>query len=112
LCPHRLLGVSVAHISIENLTVEFAIFGARSRSLKNTVLAQATGGRVMADARDIVRVRAIDDLSLEIRDGDRIGLVGHNGSGKTTLLRVLAGIYKPAGGRIEISGRVGTLLDP
>jgi ABC-type polysaccharide/polyol phosphate transport system ATPase subunit len=104
--------VSVAHISIENLTVEFAIFGARSRSLKNTVLAQATGGRVMADARDIVRVRAIDDLSLEIRDGDRIGLVGHNGSGKTTLLRVLAGIYKPTAGRIRIAGRVGTLLDP
>jgi ABC-type polysaccharide/polyol phosphate transport system ATPase subunit len=104
--------VSVAHISIENLTVEFAIFGARSRSLKNTVLAQATGGRVMADARDIVRVRAIDNLSLEIRDGDRIGLVGHNGSGKTTLLRVLAGIYKPTAGRIRIAGRVGTLLDP
>jgi len=102
----------MAHISIENLTVEFAIFGATSRSLKNTVLAQATGGRVMADARNVVTVRAIDNLSLEIKDGDRIGLVGHNGSGKTTLLRVLAGIYKPTAGRIRIEGRVGTLLDP
>ena len=102
----------MAHISIENLTVEFAIFGANSRSLKNQILSQATGGRVMSGSRDIVTVRAIDGLNLEIKDGDRIGLVGHNGSGKTTLLRVLAGIYKPSGGAITISGKVGALLDP
>jgi ABC-2 type transport system ATP-binding protein/lipopolysaccharide transport system ATP-binding protein len=101
----------MAHISIENLTVEFAIFGASSRSLKNQILSQATGGRVMAGARDIVTVRAIDGLNLEINDGDRIGLVGHNGSGKTTLLRVLAGIYKPSGGAITIEGRVGALFN-
>ncbi len=102
----------MAEISIRNLTVEFAIFGASSRSLKNTIVAQATGGRVMAGARDIVTVRAIDDLTLDIKDGDRIGLVGHNGSGKTTLLRVLAGIYKPVAGSARIAGSVGTLLDP
>ncbi|WP_442874184.1 ABC transporter ATP-binding protein [Devosia sp. SL43] len=54
----------------------------------------------------------MDDLSLEVKAGDRIGLVGHNGSGKTTLLRILSGIYKPSGGRIEINGSVGTLLNP
>jgi ABC-type polysaccharide/polyol phosphate transport system ATPase subunit len=102
----------MAHISIENLTVEFAIFGVNSRSLKNQILSQATGGRVMSGARDVVTVRAIDNLNLEIKDGDRIGLVGHNGSGKTTLLRVLAGIYKPNGGAITIEGQVGALLYP
>ncbi len=102
----------MAHISIENLTVEFAIFGANARSLKNQILSHATGGRVMSGARDIVTVRAIDGISLEIDDGDRIGLVGHNGSGKTTLLRVLAGIYKPNGGSITIEGRIGALLNP
>jgi ABC-type polysaccharide/polyol phosphate transport system ATPase subunit len=102
----------MAHISINDLTVEFAIFGAKSRSLKNRIIAQATGGRVIPGARDIVTVRALDRLNLEINDGDRIGLVGHNGSGKTTLLRVLAGIYKPSAGTITIRGRVGALLDP
>lgn len=92
--------------------MEFAIFGSRARSLKNTIVAQATGGRVMASARDIVSVRAIENMNLEVRNGDRIGLVGHNGSGKTTLLRVLAGIYKPSAGNITIHGKVGTLLDP
>ena len=101
----------MAHISIENLTVEFAIFGASARSLKNKILAQATGGRVMSGAHDVITVRAIDGLNLEINDGDRVGLVGHNGSGKTTLLRVLAGIYKPNGGAITIEGQLGALLD-
>ena len=100
----------MSHISIQNLTVEFAIFGANSRSLKNTILSQATGGRIMSGAHDIITVRAIDHIDLEINDGDRIGLVGHNGSGKTTLLRVLAGIYKPNGGTITIEGQVGALL--
>lgn len=110
---HRVLGVSrMAHISIENLTVEFAIFGASSRSFKNKILSHATGGRIMSGVRDIITVRAIDGLNLEINDGDRVGLVGHNGSGKTTLLRVLAGIYKPNAGSITIEGKVGTLLDP
>jgi hypothetical protein len=52
----------MAHISIENLTVEFAIFGANARSLKNTILSQATGGRVMSGARDVITVRAIDGI--------------------------------------------------
>lgn len=91
--------------------MEFAIFGANARSLKNTIMAQATGGRVMTGARNIVSVRAIDGLDLDIRDGDRIGLVGHNGSGKTTLLRVLAGIFRPTNGTISLDGRVGALLD-
>jgi ABC-type polysaccharide/polyol phosphate transport system ATPase subunit len=101
----------MAHISITNLTVEFAIFGSNSRSLKNKILSQATGGRVMSGARDIVSVRAIEGLDLQINEGDRIGLAGHNGSGKTTLLRVLAGIYKPSAGSITIDGKVGALLD-
>ncbi len=110
--PASPIGCDVAHISIHDLTVEFAIFGANARSLKNTVLAQATGGRIMAGAHDIITVRAIDQMNMEINDGDRIGISGHNGSGKTTLLRVLAGIYKPVSGRVRIEGKVGTLLDP
>lgn len=101
----------MAGIIIENLSVDFAIFGASSRSLKNRILSQATGGRVMTGARDIVSVRAIDGLNLQIREGDRIGLTGHNGSGKTTLLRVLAGIYKPSVGTISIAGKISALLD-
>lgn len=98
-------------ISIENLSVQFTIYGASSRSLKNRLLSQASGGRLLKSAGDIVSVSALEGLNLEIRDGDRIGLTGHNGSGKTTLLRVLAGIYKPNAGSAIMSGKVTALLD-
>jgi ABC-type polysaccharide/polyol phosphate transport system ATPase subunit len=100
------------HIHIDHLSVDFVIYGTHSRSLKKQLVVQATGGRLMQSARDAVSVRAIDDLSLEIRHGDRIGLVGHNGSGKSTLLRVLAGVYKPTGGAVTITGKVGALFAP
>jgi len=50
-------------------------------------------------------------MSFELFPGDRVGLVGHNGAGKTTLLRVLAGVYAPVQGHIEVQGKVVSLLD-
>lgn len=102
----------MAHISIQNLTVEFRIYGSSSRSLKKRLVNQATGGHIAAAADDSISVKALDNISLEINDGERIGLVGHNGAGKSTLLRTIAGIYKPTAGAIEVEGSVGTLIDP
>lgn len=53
---------------------------------------------------------AVRDVSLTLRRGECLGLIGHNGAGKTTLLRMLNGLIKPDAGRIEIRGRVGALI--
>lgn len=55
-------------------------------------------------------IKAIDNISMEIKKGKMIGIIGKNGSGKTTLLRLIGGILQPNNGNIETHGRIGPLL--
>lgn len=103
-------GYEMTWVRADNIMVEFPIYGARSRSLKNTVIRAATGGVIAREAGEGVVVRAIDNVSFSWKEGDRVGLMGHNGAGKTTLLRVVAGIYEPIGGTLSIHGRVVSML--
>jgi lipopolysaccharide transport system ATP-binding protein len=54
---------------------------------------------------------ALRDVSLEVRRGDLVGVIGHNGAGKSTLLKILSRITRPSAGEVEIVGRVGSLLE-
>ena len=100
----------MARIALNNLSVDFPIYGSTGRSLKNIAFNTVTGGRIASDARDTCVVRALDGITMDLGDGDRIGLTGHNGSGKTTLLRVMAGVYEPSSGSIEVEGSIISML--
>ena len=101
----------MAQIVLKNVVAEFPIYGGQS-SLRNALFGRVVGG-VLRRQHDSGRrpvVRALDNVSLTINHGDQLGIVGHNGAGKSTMLRVLAGIYEPSLGTIEVEGKISPLF--
>ena len=74
-------------------------------------MGKITGGEIGRNVSNQVSVMALRDLSLNLKSGDRLGVMGPNGAGKSTLLRVIAGIYAPTSGSIEVKGRIASLID-
>lgn len=101
----------MARIELQNVSVEFPVYNVNARSFKNQFLRVATGGAVVEDANKHVVVNALKNVTLSLKEGDRVGLIGHNGSGKSTFLRLLARIYEPSDGRILVDGNVSPMLD-
>src|SRR5262245_3689268 len=101
----------MARIDLRNISVEFPVYNVNSRSFKKNFLRIATCGTVSKNANQHIVVRSLNEISLSIRHGDRVGLIGHNGSGKSTLLRLLARIYEPTHGDLKIDGHISPLLD-
>ncbi|MFZ7165888.1 ABC transporter ATP-binding protein [Avibacterium avium] len=99
------------HIKLDNISVRFPIYDAKQRSFKQTMLNAATGGKIIQNTGKLTEIEALKNIDLDIKEGDRVALIGHNGSGKTTLLRVLAGVYAPVEGSISIKGKITSLLD-
>ncbi|WP_409489287.1 ABC transporter ATP-binding protein [Amycolatopsis sp. cmx-11-12] len=96
-------------IDVHNAFVDFPIFDAKTRSLKKRVLGKV-GGKIGTESK-VPIIEALHDVTLSLKQGDRVGLVGHNGAGKSTLLRLLSGIYEPTRGSAKISGKIAPVFD-
>src|SRR3982751_3488234 len=95
--------VRAGEIVAEHAARSFKVYPRESRRLKDAVVARRRS--------QAAEVRALEDVSFRVEPGSAVGLVGRNGSGKTTLLRLISGIIKPTSGRVDIGGRVGSLLE-
>lgn len=100
----------MAQIQLKAVSIDFPIYHLNARSIRKRFL-RLTGGALRKEAAHTVIVKALDKMSLLIEHGDRVGLIGHNGAGKSTLLRVLANIYEPTQGSIQIQGKISPLLN-
>lgn len=101
----------LASLVLDNVTVDYPVYG--SKKSFRSAINSTVGGLIRREGRDAqhVVVRALDQISLSIKHGDRLGIIGHNGAGKSTLLRVCAGVYEPTMGSVAIEGKVSPLFN-
>lgn len=99
----------MAKVRLDHVSVRFLLENQRQTTFFRTLRQVTLSGRAGRGAGGY-GINALQDVSLDLSDGDRIALIGENGAGKTTLLRVIASILPPTEGRIEVRGRIGSLL--
>jgi lipopolysaccharide transport system ATP-binding protein len=104
-------------VRVENLSKRYALGAGRHNTLRETLvegitrlLASVSGSSAVLDAQPLT-VWALSDVSFDIKQGDFVSIIGPNGSGKSTLLKILSRLTEPTKGRVEIRGRVGSLLE-
>ena len=95
--------IRAGEIVADRASRHFKVYPREARRLKDAVVA-----RQRSRPTEVVALR---DVSVQIEPGSAVGLVGRNGSGKTTLLRLISGIIKPTSGKVEVGGRIGSLLE-
>ena len=98
----------MSKIILQNLSLTYQGKLIGKRELKPP--ASDNVGATVDDSNGHFRVAALHHINLAIKDGERVGLIGHNGSGKTTLLKVMAGVLPPSDGTIRVEGRITSLL--
>jgi len=88
-------------IVVEHLTKDYRVYATPLDALKEVVT-----GRPRHEV-----LRALDDVSLRVRRGERLGIIGANGAGKSTLLKILSGTIDATSGRFAVSGRLRAILE-
>lgn len=97
----------MAKIELNDVSLTFTVRQQRRVGLKDYLVR----GLFRESINPKVAVHALSRVDLSIRDGDRLGIIGHNGAGKSTMLKLLAGVYPPTGGTREVEGRICSLFD-
>ncbi|MEA2469591.1 MAG: teichoic acid transport system ATP-binding protein [Thermoleophilaceae bacterium] len=93
-----------AAIKVEDVSVTYRTSLEKKPTFKGTLI------RMGRRERSVREIEAVKNVTLEIRRGSVVGILGANGAGKSTLVRTMAGILPPTVGRVEVQGRVSTLL--
>jgi lipopolysaccharide transport system ATP-binding protein len=99
-------------IEVDNVSKRYRL-GSAGRGLRSalaampgTLLRRGSGPR--SEAPDLW---ALKNVSLDVRQGEALGIIGHNGAGKTTILKLLSGITQPTTGRVTVTGRIAALVE-
>ena len=107
--------MSNSAIRVEHLSKRYRIGVTEGyRTFRETIMDAVTAPftkRGGSRSGDDEMIWALKDVSFEVKEGEVIGIIGRNGAGKTTILKILSRITEPTRGRVELRGRVGSLLE-
>jgi ABC-2 type transport system ATP-binding protein len=92
-------------IKLTDVSLKFKLQKERTSSLKEFIL------RTIKRNIEFKDFFALKNINLEIKKGESIGIIGKNGAGKTTLLRIIAGIYRPTSGKVEVKGKIMPIIE-
>ncbi len=95
-------------ISLHKVNLHYASVAFKERSLKSLVVNVFNNQKKQMT---VVDIHALKDISLNIQQGERVGLLGHNGAGKSTFLKTVAGLYPISSGKIHVQGQIRSLFD-
>ena len=97
--------MGLSRIRFENVVQRFRVIRERPDTLREAFV------RLFSRGSQVFEFNALKGVSFTIGDGEAVGIVGRNGSGKSTTLKIIAGVYRPSSGLVEISGRVAPLIE-
>jgi ABC-type polysaccharide/polyol phosphate transport system ATPase subunit len=102
----------MSYIRIEDASVHIPVFEANAlRLLRVPSFGRSkVGASNVSHAGALFIIHALNNIDLALEEGDRVAVIGHTGAGKTTLLRLIAGIYPPSSGRVDVAGKIIALL--
>jgi len=92
-------------IRAENLTQRFRVVQERPDTLRELF------SKFLRHSSTYHDFEAVKNVSFEIPAGQMLGLIGRNGSGKSTLLKIIAGVYKPSAGKVQVEGKIAPLIE-
>jgi ABC-2 type transport system ATP-binding protein/lipopolysaccharide transport system ATP-binding protein len=93
-------------IHLQDISVRYRLIRERRRTFQAHIINYLKGNRI-----EIETLWALKKISLEISEGESLGIIGHNGAGKSTLLKVVSGVIKPVEGHMHVKGRIAPLIE-
>ena len=98
-------------IRVENVSKRFALFNRSEDRLKQMLIPRLQRAAFMKPKAYFTEFSAVKDVTLTVKRGETIGIIGRNGSGKSTLLQMIVGTLQPTSGNVKVKGRIAALLE-